>query len=106
MKYFHLKSIVHWKCGSRWLPNANEIYMKNEMYMANARNLRLGPNATYIPLTRAGDFALADAKKCASSNARDTNMLVFFVLGNAKVLYFALGDAKVPKRMVLRHSGI
>ena len=27
---------------------------KKEMYMANARILRLGPNATYIPLTRVG----------------------------------------------------
>ena len=35
-------------------------------------------------------------KKLASPNARDTNMLVFFVLGNAKVLSFALVDAKVP----------
>ena len=26
----------------------------------------------------------------------DTNMLVFFALGNAKVLSFALADAKVP----------
>ena len=29
-------------------------------------------------------------------NARDTNMLVFLALGDAKVLSFALGDAKVP----------
>ena len=58
------------------------------MYMANAKVLRLVPNATYIPLTRVGGFA--------SPNARDTNMLVFFALGNAKVLSFALGDAKVP----------
>ena len=35
-------------------------------------------------------------KKFASPNARDTNMLVFLALGNAKVLSFALGDAKVP----------
>ena len=35
-------------------------------------------------------------KKSASPNAKDTNMLVFLALGNAKVLYFALGDAKVP----------
>ena len=35
-------------------------------------------------------------KKFASPNARDTNMLVFFALGNAKVLSFALADAKVP----------
>ena len=39
-------------------------------------------------------------KKCASPNARDTNMLVFFALGNAKVLSFALGDAKVPNANV------
>ena len=32
------------------------------MYIANARNLRLGPNATYIPLTRVGGFALDEAK--------------------------------------------
>ena len=35
-------------------------------------------------------------KKLASPNARDTNMLVFLALGDAKVLSFALGDAKVP----------
>ena len=35
-------------------------------------------------------------KKLASPNATDTNMLVFLALGNAKVLSFALGDAKVP----------
>ena len=33
-------------------PNANEIdTRKNVMYTANAKILRLGPNATYIPLT-------------------------------------------------------
>ena len=35
-------------------------------------------------------------KKLVSPNARDTNMLVFFALGNAKALSFALGDAKLP----------
>ena len=35
---------------------------KNEMYMAKARNLRLGPNATYIPPACVGGFALGDAK--------------------------------------------
>ena len=39
-------------------------------------------------------------KKLASPNARDTNMLVFFALGNAKVLSFALGVAKVPNANV------
>ena len=39
---------------------------------------------------------MANAKKLASPNARDTNMLVFLALGDAKVLSFALGDAKVP----------
>ena len=32
------------------------------MYMANVKILRLVPNATYIPLTRVGGFALGDAK--------------------------------------------
>ena len=45
-------------------------------------------------------------KKFASPNARDTNMLVFFALGNAKVLSFALADAKVPTPVVLRSGGI
>ena len=35
-------------------------------------------------------------KKLASPNAKDTNMSVFLALGNAKVLSFALGDAKIP----------
>ena len=35
-------------------------------------------------------------KKFASPNARDTNILVFFALGNAKVLSFALPNAKLP----------
>ena len=66
------------------------------MYLANSQILHLVPNATYIPLIRVGVFALADAKKFQLPNARDTNMLVFIALGNAKVLSFALGDAKVP----------
>ena len=40
-------------------------------------------------------------KKFVSPNAIDTNMLVFLALGNAKVLYFASGDAKVPNANVV-----
>ena len=46
---------------------------KKEMYMANAKILRSVPNATYIPLTRVGGFALGDAKKNALGNANETN---------------------------------
>ena len=35
-------------------------------------------------------------EKFASPNAKDTNMLVFLALGNAKELSFALDDTKVP----------
>ena len=49
------------------------------MYMAYSKILRLVPNATYIPLTRVGGFALGDAKKRYQH-----------------VGIFALGDAKVP----------
>ena len=63
--------ILHWKWGSRWPPNANEMYTKEKKF-------------TW------------PTQKIASPNARDTNMLVFLALANAKVLSFALGDAKVP----------
>ena len=85
------------------------------MYMPNAKNLRWGPNAAYIPLETGFSFRfhsrwVANAneiytkkrnvhgqrKKFASPNARDTNMLVFFALGNTKVLSFALRNAKLP----------
>ena len=79
------------------------------MYMPNAKTRRQAPNATYIPLeyrlrllpnakksTQKKRNVYGQRKKLASPNARDTNMLVFLALGDAKVLSFALGDAKVP----------
>ena len=79
------------------------------MYMPNAKTRRQAPNATYIPLeyrlrllpnakksTQKKRNVHGQRKKLASPNARDTNMLVFLALGDAKVLSFALGDAKVP----------
>ena len=50
---------------------------KKEMYMPNARNLHLGPNATYILLTRVGGFVTQHKRY-------------------QHVGIFALGDAKVP----------
>ena len=79
------------------------------MYMPNAKTRRQAPNATYIPLeyrlrllpnakksSQKKRNVHGQRKKLASPNARDTNMLVFLALGDAKVLSFALGDAKVP----------
>ena len=66
------------------------------MYMVNARNLRLRPNATYIPLTRIGGFALGDAKNLRHPTQEIPTSWYFLALGNTKVLSFALGDAKVP----------
>ena len=63
--------IFHWKWGLRLLPNVKKSTHKK-------RNVH------------------GQRKKLASPNARDTNMLVFLALGDAKVLSFALGDAKVP----------
>ena len=74
-----------------WLPNANEI---DTMYVPDARNLRLVPNATYIPLACVWvshrvkrNFYVSrrvKRKKIASPNAKYTKMLVYFALGNAK----------------------
>ena len=58
---------------------------KNEMYMCNVRNSRLGSNATYIPLTGVGGFALGDAKNSVTQRKRYQHVGIF-----------ALGDAKVP----------
>ena len=60
------------------------------MYMANAKILRLVPNATYISLTRIGGFGLADARHLRYPKQEIPT------LGNARVLSFVLGDAKVP----------
>ena len=38
-------------------PTGTKSTHKKKMYMANARNLRLAPNATYIPLTGIGGNA-------------------------------------------------
>ena len=79
------------------------------MYMPNTKTRRQAPNATYIPLeyrlrllpnakksTQKERNVHGQRKKLASPNARDTNMLVFLALGDAEVLSFVLGDAKVP----------
>ena len=79
--------------------------MQKKLILIEARFLRWGPNATYIPLEMG--FALGrmksthkngkvhgQRKKFTSPNARDTNMLVFFALGNAKDSTFALPNAK------------
>ena len=52
------------------------------MYMANAKILRWGPNAAYIPLTRIGGLRWGKGKFCFALGVRqilvflDTNMLV------------------------------
>ena len=51
-KEIKIKAHIPLKTHLRWVPKANEINTKkHEMYVANARHLSLGPNATYIPLT-------------------------------------------------------
>ena len=67
------------------------------MYMADARTLRLGPNATYIPLTCVGGFALGDTNfRFGVFAILDTNMLVSFALGDAKVWRWGTKPKPVP----------
>ena len=78
----------------------NEIdIQKKEMYMVNARNLCLGTNATYIPLTCVG-----------VSRWGNTNFGVFRYqhvgIPNAKFRFGGLSHCKEPTQMFLRHSGI
>ena len=60
--------------------------------MANARNLRLGPNATYIPLTHVGGFAIGDAKICVTQRKRYQHVGI----GNAKVWHLGSKPTPVP----------
>ena len=72
------------------------------MYMANARNLRLGPNATYIPLTWVGFpvGANINVKICFGDNA---NFSVFRYqhvgISNAKFHIGGLSQCKDPMEM-------
>ena len=45
----YFKAHIPLKTRLRWVPNANKINTKK--HETNQRNLHLGPNATYIPLT-------------------------------------------------------
>ena len=62
------------------------------------KKMRLGPNATYISLTRVGGFALGDAK-----NVRHLTQEIptcWYFLRQVTQNSFALDDAKVPNANV------
>ena len=72
---------------------------KHEMYMANAKVLRLVPNATYIQLTCVGVSCLVTQILGLASGVfafLDTNMLVSFALGDAKVWRWGSKPTAVP----------
>ena len=86
--------------------NEIDIQKKKEMYMVNARILRWGPNAAYIPLTRVG--------VCVG-----VTQILTFALGVSRIfryqhvgianVNFRVGSApqrEAPKPVVLRRSGI
>ena len=72
------------------------------MYMANARR----HNATYIPLAGVGGLASGNAKKIASANAKYTNMLVYFALGNHNAGVGGIAQRQPPTPGILRSGGI
>ena len=65
-----LKPIFHWKWGSRWVTNANEIYTKNMKYTWPTPAFCVGANANF----RFGAGGLASGN--ANFHISDTNMLV------------------------------
>ena len=76
--YGNLKPIFHWELGTCWPPNANEIDTnKHEMYMANAKIMRLEPNATHIPLTHIGVLRLVTRKICVTQRKRYQHVGIF-----------------------------
>ena len=77
------------------MPDANEIDITQRHLYSTGNGVRVG-YPRRMKSTQKKRNVHGQRKKLASPNARDTNMLVFFPLGNAKVLSFALGDAKLP----------
>ena len=92
-----LKPIFHRKLGSHWVPNTNEIYTKKKKYTWPTQAFCVGTqhNLYSTDWRRGLASGLTQILGLASGNANfhilDTNML-----GDAEVLFFALGDAKVP----------
>ena len=75
------------------------------MYMVNMRNLHLGPNATYIPLTCVRGNA--NFKIRVGGNAYFSVFRYQHVgIANAKFRVGGLSQRKDQTQMFLRHSGI
>ena len=65
------------KLGWHWAPNATETYTKTMKCTWPTKSFAFGTQHNLYSTDCAGGFALGNAKKFASPNARDTNMLVF-----------------------------
>ena len=86
-----VKPIFHWKWGSRWVPNANEIYTKkHEMYMANASILRWDPTQLYSTDWRCG-LALGKTQVLALGNAK-----IYQHVGIASAKFWRRGHCPTP----------
>ena len=82
------------------------LHQKNEMYMANARNLPLGPNTTYIPLTGVGGCVGSNTNYSRRQGLRwlqDTNMLVSPTQNSG---VGGTAQRQPPTPGILRRSGI
>ena len=97
------KPIFHQKLGSRWLPNANEIYTKNMKCTWPTRKFCVGyPLHLYSTDWRRGlASGVTQTLGLASGigiggNAKIYQHVGILALGDAEVLFFVLGDAKVP----------
>ena len=88
----------------------NEIDTRKERkYMASARILRWGPNATYIPLTRVGVFVGGNTtfSICVGGNANFSIFRYQHVgIANANFRVWGLTQREAPTPVVLRRSGI
>ena len=98
-----LKPIFHWRWGSRWIPNANEIYTKNMkctwptpvFCVGTQRNL-------YSTYWRRG-LASGKTQILALGNAKYTNMLVSPTQNSG---VGGITQRQPPTPGILRRSGI
>ena len=95
-KLTKVKTIFHWEKHSRWVPNAEKNRINNMKCTWPTRKCCVGDPPPPIFHWKWGSRWVANEiytkkwnvhgqrKELASHNAKDTNMLVYFALGNAK----------------------
>ena len=103
-----LKPIFHWKWGSRWVPNANEIYTKNMKYTWPTPAFCIGTQRNLYSTDWRQGLALGPTQifgvgGLANFHILDTNMLVSPTQNSG---VGGIAQRQPPTSGILRFGGI